>query len=104
MKKNWLAVASAEHARLGRQNSFMQVCHGKAAPLRRIKPEDSVVYYSPNVTWFESNETPISPLLDVLDFTSGIKNWGYQLRFGLLIISEHDMHIISQAMGISQFF
>jgi hypothetical protein len=25
----------------------MQVCHGKAAPLRRIRPGDGVVYYSP---------------------------------------------------------
>ena len=25
----------------------MQVCHGKAAPLRRIQPGDGVVYYSP---------------------------------------------------------
>ncbi len=27
----------------------MQVCHGKAAPLRRIKPEDRVIYYSPTL-------------------------------------------------------
>ena len=25
----------------------MQVCHGKAAPLRRVQPGDRVVYYSP---------------------------------------------------------
>jgi hypothetical protein len=25
----------------------MQVCHGKAAPLKRIQPGDGVVYYSP---------------------------------------------------------
>jgi hypothetical protein len=28
----------------------MQVSHGKAAPLKRIKPGDRVVYYSPAVT------------------------------------------------------
>lgn len=27
----------------------MQVCHGKAAPLRRVKPGDRVVYYSPTL-------------------------------------------------------
>jgi hypothetical protein len=26
---------------------FMQACHGKALPLRRIRPGDMVVYYSP---------------------------------------------------------
>lgn len=43
----WIAVASAEHVRRGRAGGFMQVCHGKAAPLRRIRPGGRVVYYSP---------------------------------------------------------
>jgi EVE domain len=47
MSKNWVAVASAEHVRIGRSKGFMQVCHGKAAPLRRVHPGDGVVYYSP---------------------------------------------------------
>lgn len=34
--KSWIAVASAEHVRSGRAQGFMQVCHGKAAPLRRL--------------------------------------------------------------------
>ncbi len=49
-RKHWVAVASAEHVRIGRKAGFMQVCHGKAAPLRRIKPGDRVVYYSPAIT------------------------------------------------------
>ncbi len=36
--KNWIAVASAGHVRLGRSGGFTQLCHGKTAPLRRIKP------------------------------------------------------------------
>ena len=47
MSKNWIAVASAEHVRLGRSQGFMQVSHGKVAPLRRIQPGDRVVFYSP---------------------------------------------------------
>jgi hypothetical protein len=43
----WIAVASAEHVRKGRSEGFMQVNHGKAAPLKRIKPGDGIVYYSP---------------------------------------------------------
>lgn len=46
-RKNWIAVASAEHVRVGRGQGFMQVCHGKAAPLRRIAPGDGIAYYSP---------------------------------------------------------
>jgi hypothetical protein len=53
MPKNWIAVACAEHARRGRnagENGFMQVCHGKCAPLRRVQPCDRVAYYSPTLT------------------------------------------------------
>ncbi len=48
LAKNWVAVASAEHVRIGRAQGFMQVNHGKVGPLRRISPGDHVVYYSPN--------------------------------------------------------
>ena len=48
--KYWIAVASAEHVRRGRSEGFMQVNHGKAAPLKRVKPGDRVVYYSPALT------------------------------------------------------
>jgi hypothetical protein len=48
--KYWIAVASADHVRRGRSEGFMQVSHGKAAPLKRIKPGDRVVYYSPALT------------------------------------------------------
>lgn len=133
---NWIAVASAEHVQEGRLSGFMQVCHGKGAPLRRLKPNDWVAYYSPTVTfggkdrlqaftaigkikvrepyqvdmgndfcpfrrdalWFESRATFITPLLNQLDFTKNKKNWGYQFRFGLLAVSEHDMQLIAQAM------
>lgn len=44
---SWIAVASAEHVARGIAGGFMQVCHGKAGPLRRIRPGDFVAYYSP---------------------------------------------------------
>jgi hypothetical protein len=48
MSRNWLAVAPAEHVEIGRSEGFVQICHGKATPLRRLQPGDRVVYYSPN--------------------------------------------------------
>ena len=53
LTRNWIAVASAEHARRGRDGmtpGFMQVCHGKQAPLKRVKPGDRVVYYAPKMS------------------------------------------------------
>jgi hypothetical protein len=139
MTRNWVAVASAEHVRIGRSKGFMQVCHGKAAPLRRIQPGDGVVYYSPtsvfrskdqlqsftaigvisdgapyqadmdggfmpfrrDVSWCAADDAPIKPLVGRLEFTTAKRNWGYQLRFGLFEISEHDMAMIAAAMGAS---
>lgn len=53
-RKNWVAVACAMHARRGCAPSdgpgFMQVCHGKASPLRRLRGGDRVAYYSPTVS------------------------------------------------------
>ncbi len=51
MSRNWIAVASADHARCGREAGFMQVCHGKGGPLRRLSAGDGIVYYSPTVSF-----------------------------------------------------
>lgn len=137
MTENWIAVASAEHVRIGRAGGFMQVCHGKAAPLRRIRPGDRVAYYSPSevyrggdrlraltavgtvldgepyqadmgggflpfrrdVAWLDGRETPIGSLLGTLEFASGGRNWGGQLRFGLFKACEADLRAIARAMG-----
>jgi hypothetical protein len=43
----WIVVASKDHVERGVAGRFMQACHGKAAPLRRIRPGDGVLFYSP---------------------------------------------------------
>jgi predicted RNA-binding protein len=45
--KYWMAVASREHVLGGVKGGFMQVCHGKAGPLKKMKADDWVIYYSP---------------------------------------------------------
>jgi hypothetical protein len=52
----WIGVASAEHVRRGRSGGFMQLGHGKAAPLKRVKPGDRIVYYSPTVKLGEKDK------------------------------------------------
>ena len=44
---NWITVASADHAAIGVAQGFIQVNHGRSAPLRRIRPGDVVAIYSP---------------------------------------------------------
>ncbi len=47
MTKYWIGVASSEHVKKGKIEGFAQVCHGKATPLKRMKPGDWIIYYSP---------------------------------------------------------
>ncbi len=49
-RRFWIAIASAEHAHKG-AGGFMQVNHGKRAPLARIGAGDGIVYYSPTETF-----------------------------------------------------
>lgn len=90
--QNWIAVASAEHARRGREGGFMQVCHGKAAPLRRMGAGDRVAYV-------DAHEVAILPLLDHFEFVENRQRWGYTFRFGLFAISDHDMRLIARWMA-----
>jgi len=43
----WIGVAAADHIARGVAGGFMQLNHGKLAPLKRVSPGDVVAYYSP---------------------------------------------------------
>jgi predicted RNA-binding protein len=53
--KFWVAAVSKEHTMRGVAGSFMQVCHGKQAPLKRMKKGDYLIIYSSKIT-MEGNE------------------------------------------------
>lgn len=46
-QKYWIVVASKDHVQRGVSGGFMQANHGKQGPLKRIKPNDWVILYSP---------------------------------------------------------
>src|SRR5665213_3727998 len=46
----WIGVASREHVLRGVAGGFCQLNHGKAGPIKRLKPGDWIVYYSPRET------------------------------------------------------
>ncbi len=45
-EKYWIIVASKDHAQRGTSEGVAQACHGKEAPLKRMKPGDWVIIYS----------------------------------------------------------
>jgi predicted RNA-binding protein len=48
-QKYWIAVVSKEHTMHGVAGGFMQICHGKEGPLKRIKSNDWLIVYSPKL-------------------------------------------------------
>lgn len=133
--KYWLGVVSEEHVKRGVSEGFAQVCHGKKAPLARLKKGDWLIYYSPKksmnkpescqsftaigtaadddvfqyemapdfkpyrraINYLPCKTIPIQTVKNLLDMTQD-KNWGYQLRFGLIEISEKDFTILKEAL------
>jgi hypothetical protein len=51
-----------------------------------------------DVAYVPAREVSILPLLDDLEFVEDRRRWGYQFRFGLFRVSEHDMALIAAAM------
>jgi hypothetical protein len=46
-QRYWLGVVSRAHVERGVAGGFAQLCHGRAAPLARMRAGDWLVYYSP---------------------------------------------------------
>lgn len=47
----WIGVVSEEHVKVGVKGNFAQLCHGKSAPLKKMKEGDWLVYYSPKTAY-----------------------------------------------------
>ena len=47
----WIGVVSRSHVQRGVEGGFVQLNHGKAAPLRRMNVGDWFVYYSPHTDY-----------------------------------------------------
>lgn len=50
MTRYWMAAISREHTERGVDGNFIQVCHGKQAPLKRMKKGDYIIVYSGKIS------------------------------------------------------
>lgn len=137
-QKFWIGTVSKEHVERGKQGGFIQVCHGKEGPLKRMRGNDIFIYYSPNikygekipyqcfsaigvindkpayqfemtsdfipfrryVTYVDTKDTPIKPLIPKLQFIQNKNKWGSPFRFGILQVNRDDFICIAKAMGL----
>ncbi|MET4138217.1 EVE domain-containing protein [Pedobacter sp. UYP1] len=45
-RKYWIIVASKDHVKNGIAEGIAQACHGKVSPLKRMRKDDFILYYS----------------------------------------------------------
>lgn len=68
MAKYWIAAISREHILKGIEGNFIQVCHGKQAPLKRMSKGDFILIYSSRVTMTDKEKyqrfTAIGQIVD----------------------------------------
>jgi len=46
----WINTVSRDHVIFGKKHGFIQANHGKESPLKRLKPGDMMLYYSPKTS------------------------------------------------------
>src|SRR5215467_7859809 len=49
--KYWIVVASKDHVETGKTLGIVQANHGKSSPMKRMKPGDLIVFYSPKLQY-----------------------------------------------------
>ena len=134
----WVGVVSREHVQRGVEGGFIQLNHGKKAPLQRMRAGDGLVMYSPrtsypsgeslqqftaigvvvtgqtyqvemaddfkpyrvDVSFFESTEATIRPLIEQLSFIKNKTRWGATFRFGYIKVPAADFALVAKAMGV----
>jgi hypothetical protein len=50
-RRFWIAVVAQDHVEAGVAHGFVQLNHGNAGPLERMRPGDGVAFYSPRAAY-----------------------------------------------------
>jgi predicted RNA-binding protein len=85
----WIGVVSRSHAQVGAKGGFIQLNHGKKAPLQRFHAGDYLVIYSPRTSYpdgdvlqsFTAIGTVISGEIYQYEMSSDFKPYRVDIRF-----------------------
>ena len=84
----WVGVVSREHVHRGVEGGFIQLNHGKKAPLQRMRPGDGLVMYSPRTSY--PSGAPLQHFTAIgvvtgmpyqVEMTEGFKPYRVDVRF-----------------------
>ena len=95
--KYWIIVASKDHLQRGLEGGFIQANHGKAAPLKRMKPGDWVVFYSPKLEYEKPEKyqhfTAIAQIADDRIYQHDMGDGFIPFRRNARFLPAHDVPI-----------
>lgn len=69
MRQFWIGVVSRSHVEIGVKGGFIQLNHGKKAPVQRLKAGDGLVMYSPRESFPDG--APLQAFTAIGSVTSG---------------------------------
>ena len=69
MANHWVGVVSRSHIEIGVRGGFIQLNHGKQAPVRRLKAGDWIAIYSPRTAY--PNGAPLQAFTAIGTVTTG---------------------------------
>jgi predicted RNA-binding protein len=74
-QKYWIGVVSRDHVLQGVAGGFAQAGHGKAAPLKKMKQGDWLIYYSPKTSMQAGEKCQCFTAIGIVK-----DNWIYQVE------------------------
>lgn len=106
--RHWVGVVSREHVLIGVEGGFAMLNHGKLAPLKRIAPGDTLIYYSPR-TGYPDGEvlkafTAIGTAGDKPPYQAamGAGGMGYRLDIDWLAATETAIASLSEGLEFTR--
>lgn len=96
-RRYWIGVVSEAHVRIGVEEGFAQLCHGKEAALKRMRAGDWLIYYSPR-TEMNGGEalqafTAIGQLIDNRVYTHQMSETFVSFRRDVRFLPCHNVKI-----------
>ena len=86
---HWIGVVSRSHVRIGVEGGFIQLGHGKKAPLQKLRAGDRLVMYSPRTSYpdgealqaFTAIGTIVSAEIYQVEMSADFKPYRVDVRF-----------------------
>lgn len=96
--KYWVIVASKDHLQRGLDGGFIQANHGKVEPLKRMKPGDWVIFYSPKLEFSKPEKcqcfTAIGQIADDRIYQHDMGDGFVPFRRDVHFLPAHDASIL----------